>query len=111
MRGPQRSLKVESRRSQAEAALPYGEFLLRVPGDTADVIRAIAKYEERHLSTVVRSLVLLGLRVYRALDEGISPFGPAHVNVTDEEVQEAASAIRVAAKERHAWQQRINLAS
>lgn len=68
-------------------------MMVKVPADVDETIKAIATYEERSRATVVRSLVLLGLRVYRQLSDNISPYGPAHQDVTQEEIVTAAAVI------------------
>jgi hypothetical protein len=91
---PSHQIIAPTKKSVVEDSLPDGTLMVKVPGDTNETIAAIAKYEERAKATVVRSLILLGLRVYRQLSDNISPYAPAHQDVTDDEIKQAATDVQ-----------------
>ena len=93
-KGPQRKIHV-TRADAAAEKLPDDMVFVRMKAGQAELTRAIAKYEERSHTVVLRSLIALGLRVYRHLSDQISPYAPADVDVSDDEIAAVAKEIRV----------------
>jgi hypothetical protein len=74
-----------------------------VAEEFVDWLDDVACYEERSKSTVARSILWLGRRVYQQLTSEISPYAPACIDITDAEVVETAEAIKQDAKAGRAW--------
>jgi hypothetical protein len=67
-----------------------------IPDEMHDWLEDVACYEERTKSTVARSMLWLGRRVYKHLTIGtdaISPYAPACIDISDNEIEEVAQEV------------------
>lgn len=101
--GPQRRLVVVGKPvDEALASKPDTHLYFMVPAETAELIKRVAKYEQRTAATVCRSWLHLGARVYKHLSDELSPYGPPEQDVTADEIAAVADEIKMTAK-KHRW--------
>lgn len=75
-----------------------------VPVEFVDWLEDVACYEERSKSTVARSILWLGRRVYTYLAPGeVSPFAPACIDVSDNEIEAVAELVKSESKAGRSW--------
>lgn len=78
-------------------------LMVEMPQEYIDWIAKVAIYEARTQMSVKRSMMYLGRRVYEQLSADISPYCPAHIDVTNDEIAATVASIKRRARERKAF--------